>query len=697
MEVSRKKGLHRNLLVSATGTGKTVMAAVDYARLAVKLKRARLLFVAHREEILEQSLVLFRQAMKDPAFGELWVGANRPSRFEHVFASIQSLKSTGLGELNPDHFDVVIVDEFHHAAAPSYQSLLTRLRPVELLGLTATPERSDGLPILDHFDHRIAAELRLWDAIDQHYLVPFDYYGINDGLDLRSIPWRRGRGYDVEALTHVLTSNDVWARTVVQQTIRRADPETMSALAFCVSVDHARYMARVFREAGLAAEAIWADTPETERKASLKRLAKGETKIIFSVDLFNEGVDVPAVDTLLLLRPTDSPVLFLQQLGRGLRRRPGKERCLVLDFVGQHRQEFRFDRRLRALLGGSLSQLRLQIERGFPFLPAGCNMELDAVAKERILENLKNSIPTRWNEKVAELKTLVKTRGRVTLREFLKETELELSDLYQGNRGWSDLLEAAQVECSPSGPHEKELRRACGRLLHIDDPERIRAYRDFLTQTNAPKCSSMSERDRRLFRMLVASVTERAIEGSTSLDEAASLLWAHSQVVRELLELLDGLEEKISHVVSPLQRMPDVPLHVHARYTRIEILAAFGCGERARVMRWQTGVHWSKEAKADLFAFTLDKTSGLFSPTTRYRDYAISPELIHWESQSVTRADSETGLRYQNHQKMGTSVMLFARPDTNDRAFWFLGPGNYQKHVSERPMAITWKLDRQLP
>jgi HKD family nuclease len=188
ISLARQQGHHRNLLVAATGTGKTVMAAVDYARLRDQIPRARLLFVAHREEILDQSMATFRYAMKDASFGEKWVGKSHPKEFQHVFASIQMLNSYDVTNLQVDHFDVVIIDEFHHAAAASYVRLLNHVQPVELLGLTATPERSDGLSIFDWFDNRIAAELRLWDAIDQGRLAPFIYYGIHDGLDLTKIP-----------------------------------------------------------------------------------------------------------------------------------------------------------------------------------------------------------------------------------------------------------------------------------------------------------------------------------------------------------------------------------------------------------------------------------------------------------------------------------------------------------------------------
>ncbi len=702
--LSRQAGHHRNLLVSATGTGKTVMAALDYAALRETLPRARLLFVAHREEILAQSLATFRHALRDHAFGESWVGGARPKRFEHVFASIQSLSAVGSEHLEPGHFDVVIVDEFHHAAAASYRTLLDHVRPVELLGLTATPERSDGLPVLDWFGGRIAAELRLWDAIDQHRLVPFAYYGVHDGLDLRDIPWRRGRGYDVEGLTRVFTGSDAWARLVVKELERRVDDVSrMRALGFCVSVDHARFMARVFREAGVRATAIWSDTPYEERAGALRDLAARRINVVFSVDLFNEGVDVPAVDTLLMLRPTDSPTLFLQQLGRGLRRHTGKSVCTVLDFVGHHRREFRLDRRFRALLGGSRSEVSEQVKQGFPFLPAGCHMELDPVAREIVLASIRDAVPSRWTAKVAELRELAKGAPVFSLAEYLEKTGLELEDVYAGSKSWSDLCADAGLAVERPGEHEEVLRRACGRMLHVDDAPRLEAYRSLLGIARPPELGTLATRERRLLRMLVATVVDRILTKSTSLEEGAAVLWEHPQVRAELLALFEVLADRVEHVSAPLATHPDVPLRVHARYSRLEILAAFGVGDsdgegdRAKVAPWQTGVYWAEGAKADLLAFTLDKTSGQFSPTTRYRDYAISRDLVHWESQSVTRADSATGQRYQGHARQGSVIVLFARLRSDERAFYFLGPASYVKHESELPMAVTWRLAHSLP
>ncbi|MBK7827216.1 MAG: DUF3427 domain-containing protein [Nannocystis sp.] len=552
------------------------------------------------------------------------------------------------------------------------------------------------MPLLGWFDGRIAAELRLWDAIDQHRLAPFTYYGIHDGLDLREIPWRRGRGYDVAGLSNLVTANDVWARQVIAQLLARIDdPATMRALGFCVGVEHARYMARVFNEAGIAATAVWGDSPDDERRDALRALAERRINVVFSVDLFNEGIDVPAVDTLLLLRPTDSPTLFLQQLGRGLRRSHGKEACTVLDFVGRHRAEFRLDRRFQALLGGTRRELIQQVERGFPFLPAGCHMELDRIAADIVLTHLRQALPSRRPAKLEALRRLAQS-GRVTMRAFLEESGLELADIYRDD-GWSALCEAAGLAVRAAGPHEKDLRSACARLLHIDDPERIAAFRSFVELDAPPVLAVMDERSRRLLRMLVAAVTERALGKTTTLAQACTLLWQHPQVLAELRELLGELAGRVDHLHHRLVTHPDVPLQVHGRYTRIEILAAFGIGTAAKVHAWQTGVYQAREARADLLAFTLDKSSGNFSPTTRYRDYAISRELIHWESQSMTRATSDTGRRYQTHVAGGTSIMLFARLRSDDRAFWFLGPATYVKHESEMPMAVTWRLHHPLP
>jgi hypothetical protein len=300
-------------------------------------------------------------------------------------------------------------------------------------------------------------------------------------------------------------------------------------------------------------------------------------------------------------------------------------------------------------------------------------------------------------ERVEALRNFAAGEQSVPLAAYLTETGLELEELYANNISWSDLCQEAGLTVQPPGPEERLLRRACGRLLHIDDSARIESYRNFLAHEGPLDIETLTMRQRRLLRMLVSSVVDSAVSAETSLAEGAALLARHPQVQHELRELLGVVARRIDHIAVPLTTQPEIPLGIHARYTRVEILAAFGIGTAARVAPWQSGVYWARDVEADLFAFTLDKTSGGFSPTTRYKDYAISRDQIHWESQSVTRADSPTGQRYQHHAARGSSVMLFARHRSDERAFYFLGPATYVKHESELPMAITWRLHHPLP
>ncbi len=703
--LARADGAHANLLVAATGTGKTVMAAIDYARLRTVLPRARLLFVAHREELLGQALATFRHALRDGAFGELWVGGRRPRDFEHVFASIQSLAAVGLAHLAPDHFDVVIVDEFHHAAARSYAALLGHVRPRELLGLTATPERNDGMSVLGWFGGRIAAELRIWDAIDQHRLVPFAYFGVHDNVDLRAVPWRRGSGYDVDGLTRVLTASDAWAHLVLKQVARRCgDMRRMRALGFCVGVDHARFMARVFTAAGVPSVAVWADTPDDARRDALSALAARRVNVVISVGQFTEGVDVPEIDTLLMLRPTDSPTLFLQQLGRGLRKSFGKTVCTVLDFVGQHRREFRLDRRFAALLGCSRAALKRHVEGGFAYLPAGCHVELDRVASEEVLRSLRDGVPDRWVRKVEALRDLAAGRPDIDLSEYLVETGLEPDDVFDATgRSWNALREAAGLAAAPADPGGDllRLRRAMGRMLHVDDRRRLDSFAAWLRDPVPPDPRRLDLGERRLLRMLLAPALAPAFGEATglTLEGACARLWASPDARDDLRALFAARRERIGHLPVALADPPHVPLNLHARYTRGEIQAAHGDGaeDRMDLPAWREGVRDMKGARTDVFVFTLDKTADAFSPTTRYNDYAISRDLIHWESQSTTTEDSPTGRRYRAHAALGRHVHLFARLSAVDRAFFFLGPATYVSHTGERPMKIRWRLQHSLP
>lgn len=688
---------HRNLVVAATGTGKTVIAALDYRRLCDPTTgdQPSLLFVAHRREILEQSIRTYREVLRDANFGELYVGGARPERWRHVFASVQSLTSYGVENLPTDAFEIVVIDEFHHAQAATYRRLLERLEPRELLGLTATPERADGVDVRTFFDGRTAAELRLWDALGADLLCPFHYFAVADGTDLRRVAWSRGR-YDEGELSNVYTGNDHRAAVVLTQLKDKVlDPGSMRGLGFCVSVAHAEYMARIFSEAGIPALAVSGTTPQPDRERALVDLKNRNVNILFAADLFNEGLDLPDVDTVLFLRPTESATIFLQQLGRGLRRTQTKAVLTVLDFVGYHRKEFRFDLKLRALTGQTRRGLERDIERGFPFLPSGCQIVMDEQAQSIVLENIKSQVAARWPQIVAELRSY----GDQDLRTFLHESGLELSDvLRQGQRSWTQLRRDAGLPTAPGGDAEAKLLKRVRAVAHVDDKTRATAYAALLQQ-DAPAYADLTPCEQRLAQMLFFTLWPDGGSHS-SFDDGLEAL-RHERAVRdELRSVVDLSFDAARHQsLEPTGPLSDVPLRVHARYQREEILVGLDYSSLSRkptsVMQ---GVAYSEALNVDILFITLKKSEADYSPTTMYRDYPISPTLFHWESQSTTTIASPTGQRYLSG---ASTVLLFVREQPQDEfgtcPYVFLGPARYVSHRGERPIAITWELEHAMP
>jgi superfamily II DNA or RNA helicase/HKD family nuclease len=695
-------GRHRNLLVAATGTGKTVMAALDHRSLVREHGRdLTLLFVAHRQEILKQSLRTYQDVLTDGNFGELFVGGVVPRDWRHVFASVQSLsRPAALDRLAPDHFDVVVIDEFHHATAATYRRITDHFRPAELLGLTATPERMDGRNVQDEFfDGRIAAELRLWEALENDLLSPFHYFGIADTTDLESVTWKRG-SYDLGELDGLFTGNHARARLIVRAVQDKvADPHSMRALGFCVSVRHAHFMADFFRRAGIEAAAVDGSTPAADRAGALTALRDGRLQVLFSVDLFNEGVDIPDVDTLLLLRPTSSATVFLQQLGRGLRRTPDKAVLTVLDFIGQHRREFRFEEQFRALTNLGRARLLRHAEEDFPRLPSGCQIVLDRKSKERVLENIRSNITVNATRLAREIASCAEPR----LASYLRESGRDPRDLYRGGNSWTGLLRRAGLLPGEAPEGEAGLLRRAPAFLHVDDPERVAAYTRLLAD-GAPDYASLPPRDQAYARMLFFSLWPGG-GGHGGYAEGLESLRGQAAFRDEVRQLLAYNLERTGHYPIPLGGPhASVPLTVHAFYNREEILAALGQADPdgLRPANFREGVRWCGNLRTDALLVTLEKDEKDFSPQTRYRDYALSQELFHWESQTGTSDTSPTGQRYRRHRELGTHVLLFARrfktTDIGGPGPWMLlGPAEYVSHEGSRPMGIVWKLAHGLP
>ena len=698
----RSRGHMRNLVVAATGTGKTVLAALDYRQLCQSHgERLSLLFVAHRKEILEQSLYTYRVVLQDSTFGELLYSGEVPREGKHVFANVYSLHAERLASLQPNAFQVLVVDEFHHAAADSYDRLLHHLQPDYLLGLTATPERADGKSVFEWFDDRVAHDLRLWKALDDGLLCPFQYFGIG-GPDVSHVRWSRGR-YDAEELSAAYRDDGMFVNRVLQELHRHvADVQQMRGLAFCVDVPHARFMAQRFAEAGIASDWVSGDTSPSERQAALDRLRAGQLKVLCAVDLFNEGLDIPQIDTVLFLRPTESATIFLQQLGRGLRRWEGKECLTVLDFIGNAHRKFRFDTRFRALVGGTRASLTKQVARGFPKLPPGCAIQLDRESREAVLANVRQAIGHRRSYLVEDLREVAREHGpAVDLPTFLRESELDLEDVYaRPGQTWTALRRDAGLEARPPGPNDTQLERAMARLLHLDDPLRLRGLQRLLEPDAPPAADPGDPLQRALFVLL--GYMRRPLD---ALPQAWNDLWQSAPLREELQQLLTVVEDRLRKPTFPLTGdLATVPLHVHGTYALDEVLAAFDeRNKQGGITRIQAGVHYAKRHRADLLFVTLEKSPGDYTPTTLYDDYPLSETRFHWESQSSCHADTPTGRRYLSAiPGADQHVLLFVRQRIKDARgltmpYLHLGPCHIRSHRGARPMQIEWELTRPMP
>ena len=692
------RGFFRNLVVAPTGTGKTLIAAFDFARQPFAGRRPRLLFLAHREELLRQARDRFRHVLRDESFGDLLGGGEEPASFDHLFSTIQSFRTRALLESQgAEHWEYAVLDEAHHVPAEGYREIIASLRPRILLGLTATPERMDGESILPWFDHRIADEMRLWHAIERQYLVPFDFYGVHDGTDLSTLSWSRG-SYAVGELEERYLGNTRRANLVLSQFCEiYGEWRQARSLGFCVSIAHARFMAQIFREAGIPAAAITSDSPADERVRAASMLRNREVNVLFTVDLFNEGVDIPEIDCVLFLRPTESSTVFLQQLGRGLRLDTGKTSCLVLDFIGSQRREFRFDQRFTALLGGTRQQVIGEIETGITQLPGNCYFRLDKESRRVVLENLKAQLKANKARMVAELRVLAnQLRRRPSLSEYLSETRYELADLYKASiGGWHALLGEAQLSPAPTQA-DRLLAERFHFLLHIDSTRRLRLNLNLLGEADR-SLDDLQPLERRMiemltFRLLQSEARQPECEWSAALQR----LKMSPSAKQELQELSEVLLDRVRLHAEEIPILNDCPLFLHRQYMRDEILVGLGMPDQVGARHTQAGRFWIEAINTEIFFVTLDKSDKAFSPSTRYEDFAVSPSRFHWQSQSTTGEDSPTGRRYVSQKQNGARFLLFVRPKRGD-PFVFLGPLHYVSHTGSRPMSIYWDLERPMP
>lgn len=697
---------YKNLVVAATGTGKTVISAFDYKNFCKKLGRpANLLFVAHREEILKQSVYCFRGVLKDANFGELFVGKYKPESLNNLFVSVQTLNSQDLTSItSPEFYDYIIVDEFHHAAAPIYQQLLSYYKPKVLLGLTATPERMDGKNVLEYFNNRISAEIRLPEAIDRKLLCPFQYFGVTDTVDLDTLKWERG-GYSKSELTNVYAFDYAVARkraAMVIESLNRyvTDMNAIKGLGYCVSKEHAKFMSDFFNEHGIPSIYLVSETGDEERSTAKQRLEKGEIRFIFIVDIYNEGVDIPEVNTILFLRPTESLTVFLQQLGRGLRLCEGKECLTVLDFIGQANKNYNFERKFAALLSNTNRNVASEIKNGFVSAPKGCYIQLEKKVKEYILANIKKSINTKTGL-VVRLSTFEDDTGlKPTIYNFCHHYGIEPRQFYNKKHTYFSLCKEAGLITVEDCDLKEDAAKILNRLSTVDSLKFIDYIWGNIDNIEGLSWDNLTKKQQLYWKMLYVSVWEKPVENFGFANELEGIIKfkKNKAVYEEFLQLIEYCYESINIVTEEVNLGFESTLELHSTYTRAQLLAGLDFLENYAVSE---GIKYLKDKDTDLLFITLNKANKYYSPTTAYHDYSISDKLFHWQSQSTTSDTSATGMRYRSRDGKSGNVLLFVREAKSDEQgpmpFVFLGKAKYYSHTGSRPMSIIWELENTIP
>jgi len=738
LQETRFKGFTAGLVVLATGLGKTWLSAFDTSEPQFK----RVLFVAHREEILSQAMETYRRCRPTARFGR-YSGGQKDLDADVLFASVQTLgRVANLRQFSPDAFDYIVVDEFHHAAARTYRNLIDYFTPRFLLGLTATPDRMDGADLLGLCQENLVYSCDFIEGISQGLLSGFRYMGVPDEVDYAQIPWR-GSGFDETALTQALATQ-ARAQNALEQHRQHGGSRT---LGFCCSQRHADFMADFFVTNGLRAVSVHSGANASPRASSLERLESGEIDAIFSVDMFNEGVDVPNIDTVLMLRPTESTVIWMQQFGRGLRKSAGKDRLNVIDYIGNHRV---FLTKARALLqcadGDRDLALKLeQLRSGQVQWPEGCEVTYDLRALDLMAGLLRST--SRGDAIEAYYQDFRERTGQrpkaidvfhagfnprmtghggwldfVRYQGDLSEDEQQVAEQF---RGFFDALATTQMTRSYKMLVVRAMQQEQVFPGHIDvdrlaDRIAILAGRNpRLRQDISANLSNRIELRRMIEKGPIdAWVAGRGSGGrsyfsydgaqfSTRFSASGIQRQRLNDLVEEIIDwrMADYLSDRRPQVESEVAEAPGEDFvgapalaakgaAIWQEYMREDIPPLFG-------LTFSTG-SWNQGfvvQGSDVFLLITLKKDDLVE-NHRYEDRFVDARRFHWQSQNRTTQNSKHGWIISG-EAAGFRLHLFVRMEkkrgTKAAPFIYCGDVRFETWEGEQPISVTFSLAEPVP
>lgn len=763
LKETRINGNKKGLVISATGTGKTYLAAMDIKQFfeinsntenklfkindkKSKTSNIKFLFIAHREELLENAINVFSKILKidKNEFGRIYGGLKEIDK-SMIFASIQSLRNC-YNEFKPSFFDYIIVDEFHHSMSDSYLKTLSYFNPKFLLGLTATPKRMDGKDILSLCDYNIVDEIGIKEALEEDLIVPFHYFGVNDyTINYDNIPYKNGK-YNEKILLENLLLNTRTDYIVEKINKFGFDGDELSAVAFCQNIEHAFFMKEEFSKKGYKSAVITANTSSNERSEILEKFKNKKIEILCVVDILNEGIDIPTINLLLFLRPTMSSTIFIQQIGRGLRKAKNKDFVTIIDFIGNHKKDYLlinyFSNEVdnKDTLFTKKEKIINEIKNQFSNIPKSCYVELDRICQNRIIEKIekinfssKNILKEMYLDYKAEIgkseDEFLQVRDFDTNIELFQELCLKMHSFYNAQLQFEDSkIFKKENEKNPLNKTEIEFLEYLEKKLTLVEPftfliidylvtgkeyisnsDLLNKYKEFFDiKENFEKYYLLN----RIFEELMEDeILEKTLYGykfskkyeklfsNGKLNEKSTI--KSNQKVNKL-NFINRLKQLIYLGLNEFKRndldeFNENILISYKEYKRVELQILLD--SKVPKGSWRAG-YANTDKDICLFA-TIDKTH-ILQENLKYDNSLFADNIIQWISQPKTAHTSSVGKMFINHKELGYNVHIFIRKfafmDGNKtNPFIYLGKANYHKSSGDKPMRILWELEKKIP
>ena len=704
LEVLHGRKERRALLVSATGTGKTYLSALDVRA----VRPRRVLFVAHRHRILEASLESFQRVLGTGYSYALYGGGSAKPLATCVFAMVSTL-SRHLDDFDPGEFDYIIIDEAHRTGAASYRAILGHFAPSFFLGMTATPTRTDGYDVYALFNHVIAFRITLQDALEENMLAPFHYFGISDlEIDDRTV--------DDISLFSKLTSQERVRHIISKIEEYTVEKSERRGLIFCNRNEEAASLSEQFNEAGYRTVAVSGATSDEERNRQIARLEQGEIEYIFSVDIFNEGVDIPSLNQIIMLRRTDSAIVFVQQLGRGLRKCKGKEYTLVLDFIGNYQQNYLVPIALSGDRTYNKDTLRRVVKEGSTVIPGCSTVSFDKVSEAQIFNALDNGQFGSIRLIRSEYQELKQILGRIpTMLDFDRHESIDPNIIINKCDSYAAFLQRYEPEANLrlNERQLKLLKFLSRKIANGKRREDLLVLQGLVESVDGTMAAEPpADEVGRLRHNAVAALLSGAF--STVGEKLASYSegrWVLSEPFRQALQdpqFRDQVEQAIEFGLSRSaalygSRYKDTDFVLNAKYTREEI---------CKLLRWDKepnyqnvgGYFHHKETNTFPVFVNYDKDPSI-SVTTQYEDRFVSENILIAISKSRRTLQSPEIQALQRARENGMRCFLFLRKNKNDKdastEFYFLGEmyptGQFRQFTMKGSDAsaveITYRLD----